>query len=256
MLTILLALASPTLAADAIAVDAPAGPPIPAWHAKAGKGGKGGKGTGNKIKGKKKQDGWDANWWVKPQGGVDVVGNGNSTATVFGMGATAGVSALYNNRKTPRWGGTSRVSGMYQIGSNSTTGIDARIGVFAGPHWKNFDIEAGPDLFWNRLSVPGFQLDPTFGVDLPITAHAYEGIFSAYAGVAPTWLSNVDRRVDWSKVDTPGFGHEFSYFAGVGLRAEGILFSLGYTYRVTVAGPQQGFNISADVGKVFSGGTE
>ncbi len=247
MLSLLITLSSPSFATDTI----PVGPPLEAHLAKEGKG----KGKGKKKGKGGERKGWEHSWWIAPTAGVDIVGTDSGSAAVASMGATAGIDYLYKDSSPPDWGGTSRTSFIYQIGSNDTTGTDVRAGTFFGPHWKHFDIEAGPDLFWNRLSVEGFTLEPTFGVDAPVTATYHHSGFNAHAGFAPTWVSNPDRRVDWSTVQVPGFGHEFAYFAGLGASLDGFVVSVDYLYRITAAGTQQGFTVSADVSKIITGGS-
>ncbi len=153
----------------------------------------------------------------------------------------------------PIWGGRSRAKLTYQF-SESGTGTDFRLGSFFGPHWKLIGVEAGPDLFWNRTSIGGFVLDPTFGVDLPITATLTVDLLTAYAGIAPTWVSNPDRRVDWSTVSTPGFGHEFAYLAGLSLRIDPVSVGAAYVHRITAAGPSRTITVHADISRMISGG--
>jgi hypothetical protein len=213
---------------------------------------KDGKKSSGRGGGKKRKTGWDVDWYVAPSAGVNVIGTGTGTTTVFSVGGEAGLNHFYRTGDLPEWGGHSRVAVQQQI-STGGTGTDVRVGSFMGPHWEHFGIEAGPDLFWNRWMVGGFNLDPTFGVDVPITATARLDPLTAYAGVAPAWLSNPDRRVDWSKQPVPGFGHEFTYFAGASLRIDKANVGLTYQYRITTAGPQQTIAFNADIAGYFSG---
>ena len=160
---------------------------------------------------------WETKLFAQPVVGGTVFSSGGSTTTAVSLGAEAGLRYWQTRRKTPRWRGVARVAGAYVLSSGDSSGMDVRVGNFIGPAWKSVGLSTGPDLFWNRYQYGSIELDPTLGLAWPLTATAWTQAFDVWAGVEPAWLSNADRRVDWSTQDVPGFGHEFTYRAGLGV---------------------------------------
>lgn len=185
---------------------------------------------------------WETKLYAQPLVGGSAFSSGGTVTTAVSLGAEAGLRYWQTRRKTPRWRGVARIAGNYVLASGDSSGMEARLGNFIGPAWKSVGLQTGPDLFWNQYQYGAIELDPTVGLAWPLTATAWTQAFDVWAGVEPAWLSNPDRRVDWSTQDVPGFGHEFTYRGGLGLDFGKVGLSLGYSYRITAGGGQHGLS--------------
>lgn len=208
------------------------------------------KGSGSKAKtdsADRKGPGWETKLYAEPKIGAFVFSDGQQTSTGASIGAEAGLRYWQVQRPFPRLRGVARVAGDYVLTTSDASGVEARVGNFLGPYWQSVGLQTGPDLFWNRFTFGGNTLDPTIGLAWPVLARAWtkKSELSVYGGVEPAWLSNKDRRVDWSEQKVPGFGHEFTYRAGLGIRVGGLSLAAGYSYKITAFGGQHG--ISAGV---------
>jgi len=238
---------------------APAPTDAPAALAAAPGGGGGGKGDGKNSgknsgkNNKKKEPYWDGDFYWQPSAGATVYSSGDGgTRSAFFLGAQAGYKYTYKNTPDPKWSGRTRVSGNYILPTGGLSGIDLHLGSFIGPSWNNLvGVQFGPDLFWNQLITdePNTELEPTTGLEFPVSASLKLDPLTLSAGVAPAWVSNEARRVDWDDPmyddALPGFGHEFSYHVGAGIGLGGFNVSVGYSYRITAGGVQQGFSAGA-----------
>lgn len=212
--------------------------------AHAGKGG----GKGKKHGGHKKvQPHWEGDFFARPEGGVVGWSDGTAagTVTAASVGGQAGYQYWRVGDPPPQWTGQTRVAGSWILSSGNASGLDARVGSFIGPRWKYVGLQGGPDLFWNRWQYGGVVLDPTVGLAVPITATATLDAVSILGGAEPAWLSNEERRVDWDQTDALGFGHEFTWFAGVGISVQGVSLGVQYRYHIQASGVQQGFSFGA-----------
>ncbi len=214
--------------------------------AKDDKGSKRGKGKKKKKKkGGKKPAGphWEGEWYAQPVAGALLhSGTGGGTNSAITLGLEGGYRYYQVGGSTPRWQGRTRARGTYAM-SNNGNGVDLRLGSFIGPTWQNFGLSVGPDLFWDRYTVGSTTLDPSVGMSLPLTATMPLSSLTLWAGVAPSWLTNEARRVNWDQEEVFGFGHEFTYMAGAAIAVGSFTISANYAYRITVAGPQQGFGL-------------
>ena len=188
------------------------------------------------------QPGWDWEPYARPIAGASVYTSGGQTRTSVTLGAEAGLRYWQTHHPPPRWAGRSRLQGATGL-SSDVRNLDVRLGSFIGPQWELFGVEAGPDLFFNQATWQGQGLEPSLGVEVPVIGALRPDPFTLYAGFAPAWLTNPDRRVDWSEVAVPGFGHEFAYLAGVGLDLGAFGLSLSYSYRIVATGAQQGLGV-------------
>ena len=80
-------------------------------------------------------------------------------------------------------------------------------------------MTVGPDFFYNQYQYGATTIPGTGGVSTPLTANARMKPFNVFAGIEPAWYFNDEReRRNWMTQDgLPGFGHEFAYFAGLGV---------------------------------------
>lgn len=191
--------------------------------------------------------GWETKLYAQPQVGGFLFNSGGTTYTGARLGAEAGIRYWQTRGKTPRLYGKTRTQGHWVLSTGDVSGIEARVGSFMGPRWKNFGVQVGPDVFWNKYSFGNVALDPSAGVGVPLTATAWIDQFQIYGGVEPAWLFTESRRVDWSQTDAPGFGHEFTYRAGAQLKLNGLGLGVGYTYRITAAGEEHGIGVGISI---------
>ncbi len=190
---------------------------------------------------------WQVDPYVLPRVGGFVFTDGNRTVSGASLGAEAGLRYNQLNRPLPRWRGVARVAGDYVLTTSDASGMEARVGNLLGPFWKHVGAQTGPDLFWNQYTLGSQTLDPTLGLAWPVIGRAWNKSLSAYGGVEPAWLSNADRRVDWSSEPVPGFGHEFTWLGGVGFTVGDLGLSVGYRYRITAAGGQHGLSAGVSI---------
>lgn len=227
------------------------GDPPPAGQQKGQqKGPKDGKQGKKGKKGKKQQDPhWETEPFVKPEAGAQINTNGAGASAFVTVGASAGVRYAQVGAPPPSWSGQTRVRGLYGTG-NGVDSLDARVGSFIGPRWKQLGLQFGPDLFWNRLTTSaGESLAPSVGLEFPVTATArISKELSLSAGVSPAWLADESRSVDWSQVAVPGFGDEFSYMAGVNLNLNPLHLSVNYIYKIVATGAQQNVGVGVNFG--------
>ena len=91
------------------------------------------------------------------------------------------------------------------------------------------------------------ELPAAGGVGVPVTVDAYLDGMSVFAGVEPAWYLIGDRPGrDWNTAEgAPGFGHEFAYFAGVGMKLGGWNVGASWRHTMTAYGEQNSFGASA-----------
>lgn len=193
---------------------------------------------------KKKEPEWQGEWYFQPSVGGGVFSSGGSAVASASIGGQAGYKYRLVNTPAPLWSGRTRAAASYQTNSNGLQGLDVRVGSFIGPSWDDFGLSAGPDLFWNQALGGGIDLQPTTGLEFPLTASYNPKPINLSLGVSPAWLSNESRRVDWDTTESalPGFGHEFTYSAGLSMNLGEYRVSAGYSYRIVASGIQQGYS--------------
>ena len=190
----------------------------------------------------KVQPHWDTEWYAEPQGGIVGWSSGGSLTTAATLGGLAGYRYWRVGDPPPRWSGQTRVKAAYVLSSANASGMEVRLGSFMGPNWKRVGIQAGPDLFWDQWAYGGTTLDPTLGLGVPAVVTLAVDPLTLWGGATPAWLSNPDRRVDWSQTDAPGFGHEFTWSAGASIRIDTFTLGVQYAYHIQATGVQQGFS--------------
>lgn len=211
-----------------------------------------GKGKGGGKHRKSPDPSWEGEFYFRPEAGVIGHGSGGGTTWVTTLGAQGGYRYWQVNKAPPTWAGRTRARVGYVLPSGSASGLDARVGSFIGPAWKYLALQAGPDLFWNTWDIGGDEIPSSMGVDLSSRVSASYDPASVWVSYIPSWLFNPDRlHVDWSEAVLPGFGHECTYVAGVGLSVSSFTVSLSYSYRILGGEDgnrtQQGFSVGAKV---------
>ena len=169
--------------------------------------------------------------------------NEGNTSTAIGFGGEGGIRYWQVNTPLPRLRGRTRATAQYIAGSNST-GMEVKVGSFMGPAWEYFGLESGLDISWDKYEWDEQSMDSTMGYGIPLIATTGVSIITIYGGFQPTFLSNAERRVDWSETDEFGFGHQFSIFAGFAVAIDNMNVGLGYTRTVTSFGVQHGYGIT------------
>ena len=212
------------------------------------KGDRGPKGKKKGKRGKKhKKEEWRHRFYARPAvSGSSFTTPSGETSTALGIGGEGGVRYWEVNKAFPRLRGRTRGTIEY-IMSTNTTGMGVKFGSFMGPTWRYFALESGLDLSWDRYEWNGIELDPTIGAGIPVIVTTGVKGLSLYAGVQPTWVNNPDRVVDWDETDDFGLGHEFSTFFGGSIAIDDMALVIGYTRRITAAGVQEGYGISANI---------
>jgi len=161
-------------------------------------------------------------------------GSGASSSVDVGaaLGAQAGIRYHQENGMLQ---GRTRLSGAYILTSGGT-GTDVRLGSFMGVRPKLAGAEIGLDVFRNEYNGSAVALAPTTGVDFP-TVRVQLGPQQAYllGGITATWLGEESRQVDFTQLETFGFGHEFEWQAGLSLGLSRLRL-MGVYYQRTVAG--------------------
>jgi len=160
-------------------------------------------------------------------------------AAGLSVGAEAGLN-YQQEKKDPVMFGKTRVRGAYTFGAG-LTGYDVRLGSFFGPFHKVVGLQAGPDFFYNQLSVQfdggTAELFATPGMDFPITGLFDVGVFDAYAGVAPGWYFGGDRE------NLNGAMGQFGMYVGAGLNLSKLRLHLGWSRTSTAYGDQDGISV-------------
>lgn len=196
---------------------------------------------------KGKKEGWKQRFYARPMlAGSSFTTPDGETNTALGIGGEGGLRYWEVNKPFPRLRGRTRATVEYMM-SVGTTGMGVKAGSFLGPAWKNFALESGLDVSWDRYEWGDVRMDPTIGAGIPLIASAGVKGLSVYAGLQPSWVNNEARVVDWSETEEFGFGHEFSTFVGGAIGIDDMSLSIGYSRRVTVFGIQQGYGISANI---------
>lgn len=155
------------------------------------------------------------------------------------LGAEAGLN-YQQEKDDPVMFGKTRARGSYIVGAGMS-GYDVRLGSFFGPFYKVVGLQAGPDVFYNQLSVQldggSDELIATPGMDFPITGLFDVGVFNAYAGVSPGWYFGGDR-----ENLNAALGQLSTYF-GAGINLSKLRFSVGWNRTSTAYGDQDGISV-------------
>jgi len=169
------------------------------------------------------------------------------SVTVVSVGGVAGINYWETGRQYPKIRGNARVAADYVMGASDLSGYQVRVGNFTGPLWKTAGFTVGPDFFYSQYQFGETELPAAGGVGVPVTVDAYLDGMSVFAGVEPAWYLIGDRPGrDWNTAEgAPGFGHEFAYFAGVGMKLGGWNVGASWRHTMTAYGEQNSFGASA-----------
>ena len=173
-------------------------------------------------------------------------GGFQGTQTIINIGLEGGVHYYMKGDQIPTWAGYSRVSGYYGFGGEGVKSWELRVGSFMGPVFKRLSLTSGLDFFGNQLTVNDNGQEASAGIDVPLLARLDLDIPSVWGGIGTAYLFNKDRRVDWQETDQWGFGHEFQYVVGAGIKA-GIRVSVEYTHRIVVTGDEETIMLGAGI---------
>ena len=124
-------------------------------------------------------------------------------------------------------------------------GHQIRAGAFGGLHHEWWGLELGVDGWRNRYELEDFSLPASFGFDVPLQLAGGPRQFHAVVGIAPAFVVNPERRVDWDEAEIFGRGHEFKRWIGVQTRFKHIVLGLIYYQRQMSGEIVQGFTLSA-----------
>ena len=168
------------------------------------------------------------------------------TQTIVNLGLEGGLMYYMKGDQIPTWAGYTRVSGYYGFGGEGVESWELRAGSFMGPVFKILSLESGLDLFGNQLTIDGDGQVASAGIDVPLLARLDFKIPSVWGGIGTAYLFDKERRVDWKEQDQFGFGHEFQYVVGAGIKA-GIRVSVEYTHRIVVTGSEETIMLGAGI---------
>ncbi|MED5373632.1 MAG: hypothetical protein VX899_21625 [Myxococcota bacterium] len=175
-----------------------------------------------------------------PIGSAALYGGVGNQTLAFNLGLEAGVA--YADTETILAGKTrARAQGIFVGG---LAGSDLRVGSFIGPQKDLWSVMGGVDVFRNGFNGTRTQLPMSWGVEFPVVATFGPPEVAFLFGASTAWLAEPSRRVDWSTIDTFGFGHEFAWQAGVAVYINGFHVAGAYSRRQTTRGPVQGFGFS------------
>ena len=166
--------------------------------------------------------------------------------TIVNLGLEGGVHYKMQGDQIPTWAGRTRVSGYYGFGGEGVQSWELRGGSFIGPVFKRLSLESGLDFFGNQLTIDGDGQVASAGIDVPLLARLDLTIPSVWGGIGTAYLFDKERRVDWSETDQFGFGHEYQYVLGAGIKA-GIRLSVEYTHRIVVTGDEETLMLGAGI---------
>jgi hypothetical protein len=195
-----------------------------------------------------KKPGYRNHVYVRPAMGVNsFTPEDGDTVSIMSVGGVAGINYWETGRQLPRIRGNARVSGDYVVGASDLSGYQVRVGNFTGPLWETVGFTIGPDFFYSQYQYGDTELPAAGGVGIPFTVDAYLDAFSVFGGIEPAWYLMGDRPGrDWSTAEgAPGFGHEFAYFAGVGMKVGGLNIGGSVRHTMTAYGEQNSFGLSA-----------
>lgn len=181
---------------------------------------------------------WNYQPYVTPGGGVQInTSNSGDTATSIVAGVDVGVKYWRKD-----WAGDLYAGGSYTTG-DGLNGYDLHLGDATGIRDKYWGATLGLEGFYNGYlySNGSSAMKPSAGVAIPVELTAGPKEYYAFGGVTPSFLADASRRVDWSDPAYDGafgFGNEFEWHAGVGIKLKGVSGELGFAQSVTVAGVQ------------------
>ena len=230
----------------------PGGDPGTNWPTRSGGGSSSGSSSGGSSKNSSKDNSkssssgifdkgkigkWNYQPYVTPGGGVQINTSNGSAATSIVAGVDAGVKYWRKD-----WAGDLYVGGSYTTG-DGLNGYDIHLGDATGIRDKYWGATLGLEGFYNGYlySNGSSAMKPSAGVGIPLEATVGPKEYYAFGGVTPAYLADASRRVDWNLPmydGAFGFGNEFEWHVGAGLKLKSVTGEIGFAQSVTVAGVQ------------------
>lgn len=184
---------------------------------------------------------WVTKTFAAPDVGVAGVVQDLDEPFFLAFGGSAGIKAT---QEGGWFFGAVRVHADWIIGADKR-GHQIRAGVFGGLHHEWWGLELGLDGWRNRYELEDFILPASFGMDLPLQLAGGPRQLHAVVGIAPAFVVNPDRRVDWDQAEIFGRGHELKRWIGLQTRFKHIVLGAVYYQRQVAGEVVQGFTVSA-----------
>jgi hypothetical protein len=157
---------------------------------------------------------WGCTRSISPSAGFSAIGNiASQEASVVLHG---GISAsIFNWQREGLLSTKIAFHGVYFSQAGSGAGYDVGLAGFVGVRKTHWAAAIGAELFRNYYLTDKIYLPVTNGLSIPIFFELGPEIIHLIGGIAPGFVSNPARRVDWAlDYGTPGLGHEMSWYIG------------------------------------------
>jgi hypothetical protein len=177
---------------------------------------------------------YDKSPYARPVLSAVVFGEQGAAFVGASLGARGGIR-YQNDREGADMVGDVYVQGSYILGG--VQGYDVRVGNMMGPFLKPVGISTGPELAYNTFSYDNIDLGSATTLRWVLSPYLHTKVFDASVGVVPGWYVAGDRD-KWS-----GALHEYSVFAGAGVRVSKVRLSLNWSRLVMAQGTQQGWGV-------------
>jgi len=181
-----------------------------------------------------KKKGVAVGFGIAPIIGMGILsGTGDKAKVNFTLGARTQLN--YRSRSAFGIDGSIYVRYFHMFGGDRF-GDDLKMGTVIGPKLSIISVLIGAEVQYTQYGfVP--ELYPwTWSLGIPMRLALDVKVVSAYFGVVPSWYlgGNPNNRqpTDWSVSKAPGFGDEFEWQAGVGVRLGPIKLGLSSETRV------------------------
>ena len=181
--------------------------------------------SGGKVFKSFKIGGWKVKPYISPGGGVQV--NGSDLSGVVGVDA----GLKYSHKK---WAGDLYAGGAYTTGgSGGTSGYDVHIGDETGARFKLWGATLGLVGAYNGyLFADGTAVAPSASASVPVKLTVGPKKYNIFGGIAPVLTSDKSRQVDWNKTQAVGFGDEFTWTVGAGVKFKAFSGKVSFTQYV------------------------
>ena len=168
---------------------------------------------------------WKVKPYISPGGGVQI--NGSDLSGVVGVDA----GLKYSHKK---WAGDLYAGGAYTTGGSSgTSGYDVHVGDETGARFKAWGATLGLVGAYNGfMFADGTAIAPAASASIPVELTVGPKKYHIFGGVAPVFTSDKSRHVDWNKTDAVGFGDEFTWTVGAGVKFKSFSGKVAFTQYV------------------------
>lgn len=158
-------------------------------------------------------------WFVNPDLGW--VHYRRLSETRFGImtGASGGITyARYLSNSRNVLGYAIATSTGLWLGLGGGSGSMFSLDTISGLSWKYFGLGVGPSVFRSQYESDLLQLDSSYGLGPQADMRLGPGDLYLRLGGGVAWLSNPERRVEYTIVDARHFSGELKWSASVGTR--------------------------------------